>query len=244
MSDKVVVVIPTFNERENIGVLIEGIEEIFSRGGIDGSILVVDDNSPDGTAEIAEALSKRFGNIRLLKRGGKLGIGSAYRDGFRFALKNMKADIVFEMDADLSHDPVYIPDFLKGLEEGCDAVVGSRHIPGGGIQGWSMYRHFISGTANTITRITLGIRVSDVTTGFRAYKAEALEEIDYESLRSEGYGFQIETLFRCGRKGLTVGEVPIVFMDRRSGSSKLGRGQMYQFIGTTIRLFLIRLFGQ
>jgi len=241
---KVVVVIPTFNERENIGNLIEKIERVFSKGGINGGILVVDDNSPDGTAEVAETLSKRFGNIRLLRRKQKLGLGSAYRDGFRFALKNMKADIVFEMDADLSHDPVYIPDFLKGLEENCDAVVGSRHIPGGEIKGWSVYRHFISSTANTITKITLGIRVSDITTGFRAYKAEALEAIDYESLHSEGYGFQIETLFRCGRKGLTVGEVPIVFVDRRSGSSKLGKGQMFQFIGTTIRLFWIRLFGQ
>ncbi len=243
MSDRVVVVIPTFNERENVGILIEGIEDVFSKGGINGNILIVDDNSPDGTAEVVEELSEEYGNIELLRRKRKLGLGSAYRDGFRFAIGDMNADVVFEMDADLSHDPVSIPDFLKELEGDCDAVVGSRHVPGGEIQGWSMYRHLVSGTANTITKITLGIGVSDVTTGFRAYKAETLQTIDYESLSSEGYGFQIETLFRCSRHGLMVGEVPIVFADRRSGSSKLGRAQMIQFVGTIFRLLLVRLFG-
>jgi dolichol-phosphate mannosyltransferase len=236
-----VIVIPTFNERENIGILIESIEKVFSTDKIYGSILVVDDNSPDGTSEVAYRLSESYSNIKILKRKEKLGLGSAYREGFRFALETMKADIVFEMDADLSHDPKFIPDFIRELEDGCDMVVGSRHIPGSEIQGWSIYRHLVSSTGNAIAKITLGIGVSDVTTGFRAYKAEALKKIDFETITSEGYGFQIETLFRSDRVGLRVGEAPIVFTDRRAGASKLGSQQILQFIRTVSRLFLVRL---
>lgn len=238
------IVIPTFNERENIGTLIEDIEEVLSRDRIYGSILVVDDNSPDGTSEVVYRLSESFSNIKILKRTEKLGLGSAYRDGFRFALETMSADVVFEMDADLSHDPRFIPDLLQELEDGCDIVVGSRHVPGGEIQGWSVYRHLVSSTGNAIAKIVLGIGVSDVTTGFRAYKAEALKKIDFETINSEGYGFQIETLFRSERQGLKVGETPIIFTDRRAGASKLGSQQIFQFIRTISRLFLIRLSGQ
>ncbi len=243
MPDRVVIVIPTFNERENISVLIERIEKVFRDKGILGSLLVVDDNSPDGTAEVVEAMKKRFGNIKILRREGRLGLGSAYRDGFRLALRGMDADILFEMDADLSHDPGFIPDFLRELDSGCDVVVGSRHIPGGEIQGWSTYRHLVSSTANVFAKTALGIGVSDLTTGFRAYRSEALRKIDYETIRSEGYGFQIETLFRCRRAGFKVGEVPITFVDRRTGTSKLGSRQIFEFIGTIYRLFLVRFFG-
>jgi dolichol-phosphate mannosyltransferase len=239
-----VIVIPTFNERENIGTLIEDIEKVLSRNKIYGSILVVDDNSPDGTSEVVYKLSESFGNIKIMKRREKLGLGSAYRDGFRFALETMKADVVFEMDADLSHDPRFIPDLLQELEDGYDMVVGSRHIPGGEIHGWSIYRHLVSSTGNVIAKIALGIGVSDVTTGFRAYRAETLRKIDFETISSEGYGFQIETLFRSERQGLKVGEAPIIFSDRRVGASKLGSQQVLQFIRTVSRLFLVRLSGQ
>jgi len=237
-------VIPTFNERENIGILIEKVQDVFVRGEIEGSILVVDDNSPDGTAEVAGELARKYGNIKILRRRGKLGLGSAYREGFGVALRTVGAGIVFEMDADLSHDPRYIPEFIRRLDEGCDLVVGSRHIPGGKIQGWSLYRHLVSTTANTLAKFALGVEVSDVTTGFRAYKAEALTEIEYETVDSEGYGFQIETLFRCFGRGLRVGEVPIVFTDRRVGASKLGRREILQFVETVCRLFVARLTGQ
>jgi dolichol-phosphate mannosyltransferase len=156
----------------------------------------------------------------------------------------MKADVVFEMDADLSHDPRFIPDLLQELEDGCDMVIGSRHVPGGEIQGWSIYRHLVSSTGNAIAKTALGIGVSDVTTGFRAFKAEALRKIDFETINSEGYGFQIETLFRSDRQGLKVGEAPIIFTDRRAGASKLGSRQILQFIRTVSRLFLVRLSGR
>lgn len=236
-------VIPTFNEKENIGVLIKKIQDVFEEGEIEGSILVIDDNSPDGTAEVAGEMARRYGNIRILKRKGKLGLGSAYREGFGIALRTMKADIVFEMDADLSHDPSFIPEFIRRLNEGCEMVVGSRHIPGGKIQGWSLYRHLVSSTANTLAKTALDLGVSDVTTGFRAYRAETLRKIKYETLDSESYGFQIETLFRCARRGLRVGEVPITFKDRRAGASKLGKKEILQFIGTVCRLFVTRLTG-
>ena len=232
--------IPTFNERENIGILIEKIQDVFVEGGIEGSILVVDDNSPDGTEEVVSELAGKYGNIRILRRRGKRGLGSAYREGFGVALRTMGAGIVFEMDADLSHDPSFIPEFIRRLDEGCEMVVGSRHIPGGKIQGWSLYRHLVSNTANTLAKTALNIEVSDVTTGFRAYRAEALRKIEYETLNSEGYGFQIETLFRCARQGLRVGEVPIAFTDRRAGASKLGKKEILQFIGTVCRLFMRR----
>jgi len=237
------VVIPTFNEKENIGVLIKKIQDVFEEGEIEGSILVIDDNSPDGTAEVAGEMASRYGNIRILKRKGKLGLGSAYREGFGIALRTMKADIVFEMDADLSHDPSFIPEFIRRLNEGCEMVVGSRHIPGGKIQGWSLYRHLVSSTANTLAKTALDLGVSDVTTGFRAYRAETLRKIKYETIDSESYGFQIETLFRCARRGLRVGEVPITFKDRRAGASKLGKKEILQFIGNVCRLFVTRLTG-
>lgn len=236
-------VIPTFNEKENIGVLIKKIQDVFEEGEIEGSILVIDDNSPDGTAEVAGEMASRYGNIRILKRKGKLGLGSAYREGFGIALRTMKADIVFEMDADLSHDPSFIPEFIRRLNEGCEMVVGSRHIPGGKIQGWSLYRHLVSSTANTLAKTALDLGVSDVTTGFRAYRAETLRKIKYETIDSESYGFQIETLFRCARRGLRVGEVPITFKDRRAGASKLGKKEILQFIGNVCRLFVTRLTG-
>jgi len=239
-----VIVIPTFNEKHNIGILMEKIEEVFLKEEIEGSILVVDDNSPDGTARVVEDVSARFGNIELIEREGRRGLGSAYRDGFSHALDNMGADIVFEMDADLSHNPEFIPDLLGELSGGCEVVVGSRHIKGGRVEGWSLYRHLVSGGGNMLAKVALGLEVTDVTTGFRAYRAGVLREIDYQEIGSEGYGFQIETLFRCSSLGFEIGEVPIVFINRRAGRSKLGSRQMLQFISTIWRLFLTRLLGQ
>jgi len=239
--DQICIVLPTYNERENIMKLVPQIEEVCQKNNLSNFLIIVDDNSPDGTGLLADQLAEQYGNIKVLHRPRKSGIGSAYKEGFRIAIDELAASVIFEMDADLSHNPEYIPGFVRKLAEGFDAVVGSRYIPGGGIEGWSVYRRLVSGGANLLARLLVGIKIHDVTSGYRAFKADLLRSINYQSVKSEGYAFQIEMIYLCQKAGYRVGEEPIIFIDRKIGRSKLSRKELIRFAGVTLRLFLIRL---
>lgn len=230
-TDRVLVVVPTYDERECLEPLLA---ELF-RSVPRAHVLVVDDASPDGTGALAEALAARDARIRVLHRPGKLGLGTAYVEGFGHALAS-GYDVVVEMDADLSHDPRHLPDLLAALEEGADVAVGSRGIPGGGVVGWGLGRHLLSKGGSLYARSILGVPIRDLTTGYKAYRASALRAIDPATLRSNGYAFQIETTYRALERGLTVKEVPIVFVDRRAGRSKMSRAIFLEAIGAVWRL--------
>jgi dolichol-phosphate mannosyltransferase len=218
MASRVLIVTPTYNERENLETFVARLHE--AAPSVD--VLVVDDSSPDGTGELADTLAARDPRIRVKHRAGKLGIGTAYIAGFEYALAE-GYDIVFEMDTDLSHDPRYVPDFLRAIEGGADVVIGSRNIAGGGVEGWGVGRHVLSKGGSLYSRSILGLRVRDLTSGYKAFTRRALEGIDLRSVRSEGYSFQIELTYRALRRGFRVTEVPIIFVDRRAGQSKMSR---------------------
>jgi len=218
MAARVLIVTPTYNERENLETFVSRLHEAAPH--VD--VLVVDDSSPDGTGELADTLAARDPRIRVKHRAGKLGIGTAYIEGFEHALRE-GYDIVFEMDTDLSHDPRYVPDFLRAIEAGADVVIGSRNIAGGGVEGWGVGRHILSKGGSLYSRSILGLRVRDLTSGYKAFTRQALLAIDLRSVRSEGYSFQIELTYRAIRRGFRVTEVPIVFVDRRAGQSKMSR---------------------
>jgi dolichol-phosphate mannosyltransferase len=218
MDPRVLIVTPTYNERDNLAEFVGAVHA--AAPAVD--VLVVDDASPDGTGALGDALAAADSRISVLHRAGKLGLGTAYVDGFRRAM-DLGYDVVFEMDADLSHDPVYIPRFLAAVAAGAEVVLGSRNVPGGGVEGWGLGRHLLSKGGSLYARAILGVGVRDLTTGFKAYTRRALEVIDPATVRSNGYSFQIETTYRALRKGLRVVEVPIVFVDRRAGRSKMSR---------------------
>lgn len=215
---RVLVVTPTYNERDNLAEFLAAVH----RAAPEVHVLVVDDASPDGTGALADALAGADARVHVLHRAAKLGLGTAYVAGFRRALAE-GYDVVFEMDADFSHDPTYIPTFLAAIAAGADVVLGSRNVPGGGVEGWGLGRHVLSRGGSLYARAILGVGVRDLTTGFKAYTRRALEVIDPEAVRSNGYSFQIETTYRALRAGLRVEEVPIVFIDRRAGRSKMSR---------------------
>lgn len=211
------VVIPTYNERGNIEKIIPQI--LAQDEGI--HILVVDDNSPDGTGEIADRLASANSRIHVLHRRGKLGLGSAYREGFRYALEQGASNIV-EMDADFSHDPAMLPVFLEKMQS-FDMVVGSRYLNGVSVVNWPLRRLMLSYFASVYTRIITGLKLSDCTSGFKCFRREVLQAIDLTKVRSDGYSFQIEMNYRCHEKGFRIGEVPIIFIDRHAGTSKMSR---------------------
>jgi dolichol-phosphate mannosyltransferase len=214
---KVVVIIPTYNERENL-------EQIVSRihASVPGaSVLVADDNSPDGTGEIADKLAAEDDRINVLHRPGKSGLGAAYLAGFRWALEHGYGVLV-EMDADGSHDPAELPSLLAALGD-ADLVLGSRWVPGGTVRNWPKSREFLSRGGNAYTRIMLGIGVRDATGGYRAYREETLRAIALDSVESQGYCFQVDLVLRVLGAGLTVAEVPITFTERTRGASKMSR---------------------
>jgi dolichol-phosphate mannosyltransferase len=213
---RAVVVVPTYNERENITALLPAIRNATTLT----DVLVVDDNSPDGTADAAERLAEELGGIRVLRRSSKEGLGSAYRAGFTQVLGE-DYDAVISMDADFSHDPAVIPAMLARLEEGNDAVIGSRYVTGGGTTDWPVRRQLLSKWGNGYTRAVLGLPTRDCTSGFRAYRSEALRSIDPASTNAEGYAFLTELVRRLAREGRTVTEVPIIFRDRTRGRSKM-----------------------
>ncbi len=235
---RIVAVIPTYNERENIRILIPRILQVFRQEAIDGRIIIVDDASPDGTGKVAEELAEDSDRIFVLQRSGKMGLGSAYKDGFRYAL-SIESEGIIEMDADLSHDPVYIREFVGKLSEGYDLAMGSRYVPGGKIPKWSLYRRLVSNITNKIARFLLGLAQKDVTTGYRGYSSNALRKVDLTSIKSDGYAFQVEMTLKCQRAGLKICEIPIAFVDRKQGETKLTMKEMWRFLISIIRMMLM-----
>jgi len=214
---KILIIIPTYNESENIGKLLPEVLEKDER--ID--ILVVDDNSPDGTADIVRTMMQNEPRIHLLEREGKLGLGTAYVAGFKYALEN-GYDAVMEMDADFSHDPAEIPNFIRQMAE-YDFIQGSRYIQGVNVINWPMSRLLLSYFANYYIRVITGMPVQDGTGGYRLIKREVLESIDLNKIKSNGYSFQVELLFKTYRKKFKIKEIPIIFMDRVQGKSKMSK---------------------
>jgi len=209
------VIIPTYNERENLPALARAVLSLTP----DLDVLVVDDNSPDGTGELADALARETGRVHVIHRAGKLGLGTAYVAGFRHALAR-GYDRVVEMDADFSHRPADLPRLLDAASF-ADVVVGSRNIPGGRVIGWSPLRQVISKGGSLYARLLLGLPIRDCTSGFKCFSRRALEQLDLDALRSNGYAFQVEVNHACTRAGLRFAEVPIVFPDRERGASKM-----------------------
>lgn len=214
---RTLVVLPTFNEADNIEEVVRRLRAAVP----DCSILVVDDGSPDGTADIAEKLSATHGPLSVLRRGSKSGLGSAYRAGFRRGIAE-GFDVLVEMDSDLSHDPAALPAMLETLERtGAGLVVGSRYIPGGAIPAWSLHRRLLSEWGNRYASLVLGLDVRDATSGYRAYRADAVARLDLDAIRADGYGFQIEMAYAIRNLGERVVEHPISFTDRTRGQSKM-----------------------
>jgi dolichol-phosphate mannosyltransferase len=224
------VVIPTYNERDNIGLLIERILQLPRF-----RVLVVDDNSPDGTAEIVGKIAGAEPRVGLLSRPGKQGLGTAYIAGFRRALAE-GAGYIYEMDADFSHDPRYLLPLLEATETRFDLTLGSRYVRGGGTTDWGAIRKLISQGGNIYARLILGLPVMDATGGFRCYRRRVLETIDLDAIRSNGYSFQIEMVYRAWQAGFRIGETPIIFPDRRVGRSKMSRRIVLEALITVWRL--------
>jgi dolichol-phosphate mannosyltransferase len=235
---RVLVIIPTYNERENINRLIPQVLEQTA----ELEILVVDDNSPDGTAASVEETAKETGRVHLIKRPRKLGLGTAYIAGFRFALER-GYDLVFEMDADFSHDPREVSNFIEAAKE-ADLVIGSRYIAQGNTQDWPLRRRLLSQLGNLYAHIVTGMSVKDATSGYRCFRRELLEQLDFDRIASDGYAFQIEVAFRVWKLGLYICEIPIVFADRVAGQSKLDRHIIWEAFWGLWRLRLLSLRGR
>lgn len=218
MPPRLLVVTPTYNERDNLETFVEAVFASVP----EAHVLVIDDASPDGTGRIADRLAGRDARVRVLHRSGKLGIGSAYLEGFAWGLSE-GYDVLAQMDTDLSHDPRYLPSFLERIDAGADLVLGSRNIGGGGVEGWGLGRHVLSKGGSLYSRTILGLPIRDLTSGYKAWRAEVLRAIALDAVQSEGYSFQIEMTWRAIRAGFRVEEVPIVFVDRRAGKSKMSR---------------------
>ncbi len=214
---KALIIIPTYNERENITNIVEEV----LRFAPQSDILIIDDNSPDGTGDVADSLHERYPNVFALHRPGKLGLGTAYVLGFKYALEH-GYDLAFEMDADFSHDPRYLPDFFEKIKE-ADLVIGSRYVPGGDTPNWSLLRRFISGGGNIFARVMLRLPIKDATAGYRCYRREVLAALDLDAITSQGYAFQVEMAYQTLQRGFRVREIPIIFVDRRVGQSKMSR---------------------
>ncbi len=230
------VIIPTYNEKENIADLVEQILAL----EIGARVIVVDDNSPDGTGQIADDLARHDNRVRVIHRAGKLGLGTAYIAGFKQALAE-GADRLITMDADFSHDPSYIP-ALVALASNFHITIGSRYVPQGGVKNWELRRRFLSWAANAFARTMLGLKANDCTAGFRCYHREVLLNIDLDKIFSNGYSFLVEMLFKTQRLGFTVGEIPIIFANRERGTSKISQQEIYKAMYTVGRLFARRLF--
>lgn len=233
MQEASLIVVPTYNEAENLARFVTEVR----RAWPEAHVLVVDDASPDGTGGIAASLAEaERGAVHVLHRAKKLGLGTAYVAGFRWGLERGYQRFL-EMDADFSHDPKYLPAFVAALDAGADVVVGSRNISGGGVAGWGLLRHLLSKGGSLYARALLSSPVRDMTTGFKGYTRRALELIDVNGLRSNGYTFQVETTYRALVAGLKVVEVPIVFVDRRVGQSKMSR---YDILEAVTGVFSMR----
>jgi dolichol-phosphate mannosyltransferase len=234
---KALVIIPTYNERENVEPLME---RIFAQR-LDLDVLIVDDNSPDGTGEIADSIAARDPRVRVMHRPGKQGLGSAYVAGFLYALER-DYEAVFEMDADFSHNPDSLPEFLRDLEQ-ADLVLGSRYLYGVTVVNWPLSRLILSYAANVYSRVITGMPFKDLTGGFKCFRRRVLESIDWSRVKSDGYGFQIEINFKTWRKGFRIREIPILFVDRRAGVSKMSRRIIWEAAWMVWRLRLLDFVG-
>jgi len=232
-----IVCLPTYNERANIEPMLRALAPL----GV--KVLVIDDNSPDGTGEIADRLAGELGFVSVLHRQRKEGLGPAYIAGFRRALAE-GADYVLEFDCDFSHDPKDVPRLIAACENGADLALGSRYVPGGGTRNWGLGRRFVSIGGSWYARTLLGVGIRDLTGGFKCYRRQVLERIDLDAVRSLGYAFQIETTYRTIRAGFTVVEVPIVFSDRTEGTSKMSRAIVLEAVSRVPALRLAALRAQ
>lgn len=232
------VVVPTYNERDNIERLLADI--LIQDRGIEA--LVVDDNSPDGTGEIVGRLARGNSRLHVVHRSGKLGLGSAYREGFRFAL-DKGAEYIIEMDADFSHDPAIIPIFLEKIKN-YDLVIGSRYLNGVSVVNWPLRRLMLSCFANSYTRVITGLRITDCTGGFKCFRREVLEAIDLDRVESDGYSFQIEMNYLCAERGFRITEIPIIFIDRHAGTSKMSKKIVREAVIIVWKLKIASLAGK
>ena len=232
-----VVCLPTYNERENLEPMLRALADK------DVHILVIDDNSPDGTGELADRLAAELDYVDVLHRERKEGLGPAYLAGFRRALSG-DTELVLEMDCDFSHDPNDVPRLIAAVAGGADVALGSRYVPGGGVRNWGLLRRVISAGGSLYARVVLGAQVRDLTGGFKCYRRSVLETIELDSIHSKGYAFQIETTYRALRAGFEVVEVPITFADREVGGSKMSKGIVVEAIWKVPRLRLAALLGR
>jgi len=234
---KALVIIPTYNERENLPELLR---RIFAEG-LPIEVLIIDDNSPDGTGAEADALAAADPRVHVMHRPGKMGLGSAYVAGFLYAIER-DYDAVFEMDADFSHNPDSLPEFLRELEN-ADLVVGSRYLHGVTVVNWPLKRLILSYLANVYSRVITGMPIKDATGGFKCFRRQVLESLDWSRVKSDGYGFQIEINFKAWRKGFRIREIPILFVDRRAGESKMSRRIVWEAAWMVWRLRILDLLG-
>jgi dolichol-phosphate mannosyltransferase len=232
---RTLVVLPTFNEAGTV-------EEVLRRVRLarpEARVLLIDDGSPDGTADLAEKVAEKIGAIDVLRRDHRRGLGDAYRAGFAWGLER-GAEVLIEMDSDLSHDPYALSSLIAAIDEH-DLVVGSRYVPGGSIPNWSLHRRFLSRAGNAYSAFMLGVPVRDMTSGFRAYRADLLRSMDIETVRADGYGFQIEMTYRAARAKARIAEVPISFVDRELGQSKMSSAIIVEALALVTRWGIARL---
>lgn len=237
---KILVIIPTYNESENITKIIPEVL-INSNDQFQFNVLVIDDNSPDGTSELVIGMKNPF--VDLIKREKKMGLGTAYVTGFKYAIER-NYDCVCEMDADFSHDPKYLKEFVTKIEEGFDLVVGSRYIRGISVLNWPIRRLILSYSANIYTRLITGLKVKDTTAGFTCYRVPALAQLNLDKIKSNGYSFQIEMKFKFYKKGFKIVEIPILFIDRREGESKMSRKVVIEAYLMVWKLKFQSIFGK
>jgi dolichol-phosphate mannosyltransferase len=233
------VVLPTYNERENLTAVVTRVRAALTTCDppVDGTVLIVDDGSPDGTGELADTLAHEHAGVRVLHRARKGGLGGAYLAGFDQALM-AGADLVIEMDADLSHDPADLPRLIDAARQGADVVLGSRYLRGGGVEGWPLHRRLLSRAGGRYAATMLGLPLTDLTGGFKCFRAGALRTLDPDLVHSRGYAFQIELTYQAARAGLEIAEIPIVFREREHGRSKMSAAIAFEAIW---RVPLLRL---
>ncbi|PJB00125.1 MAG: dolichyl-phosphate beta-D-mannosyltransferase [Ignavibacteriales bacterium CG_4_9_14_3_um_filter_30_11] len=240
MPEKSLVIIPTYNELTNVQKLVPDILTRYEKFDLD--VLIVDDNSPDGTSKFVLELMESSSRVKLITRKAKMGLGTAYIEGFKFALKN-QYDFIFEMDADFSHDPKEIKNFLKTIKK-CDLVLGSRYKKGVNVINWPIKRLLLSYFANGYTRYITGLKVCDATGGFKCFRNEILQAINLDKVKSNGYAFQIEMTFKAWKKGFKICEIPITFIDRTEGHSKMSKKIVREAIFMVWKLRLRSIFGR
>jgi dolichol-phosphate mannosyltransferase len=242
MQVRVVVCLPTYNERENLEPMVRALDEVVRRHELDARVLVIDDSSPDGTGELADRLTGEFRFLSVLHRKRKEGLGPAYLAGFVWALAT-DADRIVEMDCDFSHDPEDLPRLVTATQD-ADLALGSRYVKGGGTSNWGLGRRIVSGFGSLYARVLLGVGIRDLTGGFKCFRRVVLEDIGLERITTKGYAFQIEMTYRALRKGARVVEVPIIFAERETGTSKMTRGIVVEAMMKVPALRLRALLGR